>query len=118
MFPLHAAWESVNSRYPVSYEAFKEAVSGWEIHPVYVDGKTAGAVLVDGPEIHACILPFAQGRWLGRKQLRLINVAIEKYGFAQTKATTPAGEDFVKRLGFVKHGNLYKRTEKWALKQS
>ena len=75
----------------------------------------AGAVLVIGPDIHACILPFAKGRWMSRKHIRLIDSIIDKYGYAQTSATTDDGRDFVQRLGFVQHGKNFRRTEKWAL---
>lgn len=115
---LRAAWESVNDRFPISFDDFKKAVAEWEINPVYVDGLPAGALMVNGPDIHACVLPFAHGRWLGKKQLRILNRVIEKHGFAQTKATTKAGEYFVKRLGFVEYGNSFRRTQKWAWNQS
>ena len=79
-----------------------------------VDGQIAGALIVSGCEIHACILPQFKGRWLSRKELRIMNAVIEKHGYAQTSATTEEGEKFVHRLGFVKHGNTFRRLQKWA----
>jgi Zn-finger nucleic acid-binding protein len=112
--PLEAAWLSVSTRLPIEFEAFSYAVDLWDLHPVVVQGETAGALLTKGPEIHACILPEYKGRWLTRKELRILNQIIEKHGYAQTSATTLDGEYFVNRLGFVKHGEVYRKERKWA----
>jgi Zn-finger nucleic acid-binding protein len=85
-----------------------------EVNPVYVGSEVAGALIVSGHEIHACILPKFKGRWLSRKELRIMNAVIEKHGYAQTSATTAEGEVFVKRLGFVKHGETFRRLQSWA----
>lgn len=118
MTHLEAAWESVNTRHPIGLAMFCESVKDWTVYPVTVDGQVAGAVLTDGPEIHACILPFAHGKWLGRWVLRLINELIEQHGYAQTHASTAVGVEFVTRLGFTPHDDAFRRTTKWALKQS
>lgn len=114
MSPLEAAWLSVSTRLPIEFEAFSYAVELWDLHPVVVQGEIAGALLTNGADIHACILPEYKGRWLTRKELRVLNQIIENYGYAQTSATTLDGEYFVKRLGFVKHGEVYRKERKWA----
>lgn len=118
MKPLEAAYLSAKDRLgEMSLEQFKDAIRDFEIHPVVVDGECAGAILVAGFEIHACVLPSVYGRWVNRAALRLMNDVIEKHGFAQTHALTQAGQEFVERLGFVRHGNGYRRDTKWALRQ-
>ena len=116
MTPLQAAWTSLVDRYPVGFDDFESSLEGWSVYPVHVGTKVAGAILVNGPEIHACILPFAKGKWFGKKAIRVMNDTIEKNGYAQTHATTQEGEEFVLRLGFVRHGQHFRRTAKWALK--
>jgi GNAT superfamily N-acetyltransferase len=115
---LYAAWESVRGRWNIEFDEFAELTKDWVVEPVVVDGKEAGAVLINGVEMHACILPFAQCRWFGKRMYRLINEVIDKHGYAQTHATTQDGIRFIERLGFKKHGESYRRSEKWALKQS
>lgn len=116
MEPLEAAWLSLVGRFPIEYEAFADFAKDCEVNPVYVDGEVAGALIVKGFEIHACILPAFKGKWLTRKELRILNAVIERHGFAQTSTTTQEGEYFVTRLGFVKDGEIYRRFEKWAWK--
>jgi hypothetical protein len=77
------------------------SLANWEVHPVLVDHTVVGAVLIFGPEIHACISD-GYGRWLTKGILRnTLWGVLDEYGYATTSATTPAGEQFVKRLGFV-----------------
>ena len=114
---LKAAWLSLLDRFPVEYEVFLDFANSCEVNPVYVNGQVAGALIVKGSEIHACILPEFKGKWLTRKELRILDSVIDKHGFAQTSATTKDGEYFVSRLGFVKDGEIYRRYEKWASKQ-
>lgn len=118
MDALRAAWRSVASRFPVDWEQFEQGCNGWEVNPVVVGGEVAGAVLVRGAEVHACVLPFAHGKWMGRRELRLINRLIDEHGYAQTRVTTQAGEEFVKRLGFERDGDVFRRRKKWALNRS
>jgi len=104
---LRAAWESCRDRWPVEYEQFAEAMRGWDVEPVEVGGRIVGAVLMRGPEIHACIKPEGFGLWLSRRVLRdtLVRLVAE-HGRAETSVATgnAAGEAFVQRLGFVESG--------------
>lgn len=99
---LRAAYLSALDRLPPgsSFDGFAAALSGWKCYPVKVDSAIVGAVLVNGPEIHACIKPEAFGLWLSRRLLRLIDGAVKSFGYAMTQAATPAGKRFVERLGF------------------
>lgn len=112
--PLQAAWLSMVDRLPITYKQFTDSLEGWTVNPVTVKGATAGALLVKGPELHACILPEFKGLWLSRKELRIMNEVIEKHGYAETSATTDEGAYFVGRLGFIQHGDKYRRLDKWA----
>lgn len=99
---LRAAFISVQARLPAgaTFEEFEAQLGDWECHPVNVDGTLVGSVLVNGPEIHACIQPAGFGRWLSRPLLRLVDASISRFGYALTQAATPDGRRFVERLGF------------------
>lgn len=115
---IDAAYESAAGRMPgITLETFREAVADFEVHPIVVRGETVGALLVSGPEIHACVMPNGHRRWINKALFAVLNAVIDKHGYAQTEATTPAGAAFVEALGFEKQGNIYRSTKKWALKQ-
>lgn len=101
----------------MTFEEFEQATSGFEVTPMYVDGKISGAVIVKENHIHACILPEYSGRWFSRKAAKILNRIIEKYGEATTSATTPDGEKFVLGLGFIKDGDIYRSKKKWESKR-
>jgi GNAT superfamily N-acetyltransferase len=108
MDAVEAAYLSASDRLRgIGVEQFRQMLESWDVHEIKVGGDVVGAVLVNGPEIHACILPQAQGRWIGRAQLRILNNVIKKHGYAKTTATTPTGREFVSRLGFHRHGEDY-----------
>lgn len=113
MTALEAAYESLKDRWPGTFAQFCEAAQGWEVHAVTLDGRTVGAIAVNGPEIHACIAE-GFGRWFRKEQAEILNDVIEKHGYAQTRATTEAGRRFVQRLGFEPHGDAFRRYTKWA----
>lgn len=108
MDALNIAYQSAADRMPgVTLEQFRAALAGAEVHPVTVDGNTAGAVIVQGAEVHACVLPWACGRWMSRAMLRVLDDVIARHGRAETSATTEAGRKFVQRLGFVPSGDKW-----------
>ena len=108
MDAVEAAYLSASDRLRgVGLPEFREMLRAWDVHEIKAGGDIVGAVLVKGPEIHACILPKAQGRWIGRPQLRILNNVIKKHGYAKTSATTPGGKEFVERLGFHAEGADY-----------
>ena len=114
---MFAAWRSVLPRFEIEFDDFCQSLSGWDCHPVHVDGAVVGAILVNGPEIHACVIPEVAGRWMSRSALRVLNDVIDKNGYARTTATTDKGREFVERLGFELVGDEYVRSTKWALKR-
>ena len=97
---LRMAWESVKGRSDVSWEQFAELPM--ECHDVTVDGRDVGAILVIGPEIHACILPEGFGRWCNRRAVRILNDVIRRHGYATTSVAegNEDGARFVERFGF------------------
>jgi len=115
MTPLEAAWESLKDRAPHwTFEQFRQDTKGFDVFPVVVNSRLAGAIMVNGPEIHACILPFAHRRWFNKWAAGILNSVIEKHGFAQTHATTDAGCQFVNRLGFeLQPDGAFVRRTKW-----
>lgn len=114
MHALRVAYESAEARMPgVGFDAFAQALEDAEVHPVKVAGECVGAVIVKGNEIHACVLPEASGRWFTRREARVLNDVIDRYGFATTTATTPAGVEFVRRLGFTRCGDIWKKETKY-----
>jgi hypothetical protein len=107
---ITAAYMSAQARMgAVTLDEFRAAVKDCAVHPVSVQGKIAGAVIVNGAEVHACILPWAHKRWFGRGQARILNDIIAKHGYATTSATTAAGREFVERLGFKRAGQGYRK---------
>lgn len=113
MTPLEAAYESAKPRMDLSFEEFERAVKGAEIHPLEVHGETAGAIIVIGPEIHVCVLPQYERRWANKKAAAVLNGVIEKHGYATTKPSTPKGEEFIKRVGFVNCGTYWKKDTRY-----
>ena len=109
MDAVEAAYMSAADRLGVSLDDFRDAVKACEVHPVTVSGKTAGAVIVNGSEVHACILPWARGVWFKRPQARILNDIIARFGYATTSATTKAGREFVERLGFQNTPTGYRK---------
>lgn len=105
---IAAAYESAVDRLGgMTLEEFRGAMAKCRVYPVRVDGKIAGAIVADGNELHACILPWAHGLWFSRTAARILNDVIARYGYAKTQATTMAGKEFVERLGFVFRGDCY-----------
>ena len=105
---VEAAYNSASDRMPgVSLEEFAKALESSDVHPVCVRGKCVGAVIVNGCEIHACILESARGLWFGRKQAQILSAVLQKHGVAATRATTEHGVKFVQRLGFRQFGSLW-----------
>jgi hypothetical protein len=114
MDAVRAAYDSLSDRAPwVSFEDFERFAEKCEVHPIVVGGQCAGALVVQGPEIHACILPWAHKRWLNRTALSIMNEVISKHGKAITRATTEAGRQFVERLGFKPEGDIYVRSAQY-----
>jgi len=114
---LIEAFESTKDRINITYEQFKEDTKDFEITPVYYKNEVIGAMLVKENHVHACIKPQYKGKWFGRVALRVISKIIEEYGEAITSATTEDGRKIVESLGFIKDGDVYRSTKKWALKQ-
>jgi hypothetical protein len=112
---INAAWQSLSERCSITHTEFLQFAKKCDVYSVICNNVIAGAVLVIGPNIHACILPFAKGKWMNRKHLRIINAIIDKHGYAQTSATTDDGKYFVTRLGFIQDGSNFIRKKKWAL---
>jgi hypothetical protein len=101
---LVLAYKSAQSRLPISLSEFLESLEEWEVYPIVVDHTVVGSVLMYGTEIHACINE-GYGRWLSKRVLRnTLEKILDKYGYATTSATTPAGVQFVTRLGFQELG--------------
>ncbi len=104
MTALEAAWQSAKDRMPgVDFDQFCESVEGWRVVPVVVKRETVGALLINGPEIHACVLPLAHKRWVSRSLLAELDTVIQEHGYAITRVdeSREPGRHFVNRLGFV-----------------
>ena len=105
---IAAAYKASADRMPgVSLQQFSAALAGSVVHPVVTDGECVGAVIVARHEIHACVLPKVRGRWFGKQHLRILAGVLQRYGVAATTATTAAGVEFVKRLGFRQFGEVW-----------
>ena len=114
----NCAYESMVERgCNVSREAFDQLVCTHKIVPVRVLGVIKGAVMIDGPEIHACIVESVHKRWMTRTILRLLDQLRMTYGYAQTSVLrgNQIGVCFVLRLGFKPYQILENKTVyRWA----
>lgn len=115
---LVCAHESLVDRASVSLAQFMSYCAGWSVVPVDVAGKPVGALLINGPEIHACIVKEAHGLWMSRKVFRVIDQIIDSYGYASSRAQTEAGHKFLERMGFVEHDRdgfviVYRKVKKY-----
>lgn len=116
---LKEAYESAKDRLgDMTLDQFVDQLKDAKCHPMFVNGKVCGAVIVKKNIIHACILPWAKNRWFSKKAARILNRVIDEYGEAVTSATTEEGKKFVERLGFEYDGERYRSKKKWVLKQS
>lgn len=100
---LEIAYLSICARCDVPRDIFFRFFENWETYPVYVEGLQVGSILMDGPEIHACILPNGFGRWFTKKVYRDVFLCrLKIYGKLITSVSTnnSIGNQFVKRLGF------------------
>lgn len=99
---LRTAWESLHPRSSVSYRDFCALAQRGQVHDIFLDGLDVGAILVIGPEIHACIKPAGFGRWFNKRAKAILTEVIARHGHATTTVTAgnETGHRFVTRLGF------------------
>jgi hypothetical protein len=100
---LLTAYEATAPRLNATFEQFQQAAKDFEVIPVTVDGKTVGAILRNGPELHACIKPEGFKRWFRKEAKGILEETIARHGYAMTRVMegNEIGDAFVKRLGFV-----------------
>lgn len=82
---------------------FIRAFDGWKVIPAMHGGEVVAAVLIRGDEIHAASI--APGKWITRRLVReSIGEILREHGKCTTTVmrNNPAGDAFVRRLGFVK----------------
>jgi len=87
----------------MSFADFATATEFFQKTPVYLNGEVVGAILTNGPEIHACILPKGFKRWCSRGLIRdTLEKIIKQHGYATTSVEVgnEVGDAFVKRWGF------------------
>lgn len=107
MTPLEAAYQSIGNRANITFGQFQESVKSWEVFPVFVKDNVAGAILLNGEEVHACILAKYKCKWLNKSLYKQVFVnRLKQYGKLKTSVliTCNEGAEFVARCGFVKVG--------------
>jgi hypothetical protein len=106
---IRAAWDASRWQFApdYTYDQFADAISDWECWPVEVGGEMAGALLVKGCEIHACIKPEFFRRWATPGMYRRVMRHKALYGRLVTRVNVDhdAGREFVERFGFTMTGN-------------
>ena len=106
---LSSAWQASRWQFPDDYTEldFIGDLADWDAWPVIVGGELAGAVLVKGPEMHACILPRFFGRWASPSMYRRVLEHKKQHGRLVTTVNVDhdAGREFVERFGFTMTGN-------------
>lgn len=100
---LAMVYASVRNRTGMGFEAYAEAVKGYDVLPILEGQELIGGVLLKRNELHVgCIKkPKASARRYIREYL---NKVLDIYGFAITSVQTQnsVGMRFCQRLGFVK----------------
>ncbi len=103
-----AAFKSTAKRVEwMTLDDFRQIIKDAEIEPVRVGGQVVGAIVILGAEIHACILPEFRGLWMSKRTLSTLLRVVQNHGYAKTTATTDEGRYFVKRLGFIREGDVF-----------
>ena len=101
---IEAAWDASKWQFPSGYgfDDFMADTSGWDVWPVVVDGVLAGAILVNGPELHCCIKPEFFRRWATPGMYRRVMRHKALHGRLMTKVNVDhdSGREFVERFGF------------------
>lgn len=103
MTALRAAWEASAWQFKdTTFDDFAAMVADWECWPVEVCGEMAGAILVKGCEMHACIKPDYFRRWATPGLYRRVLRRLRDCGKLTTSVRDghDAGHDFVARIGF------------------
>ena len=102
----------------ITFKSFKKRLKEWFVFGVEKDSKMIGMGMLNKGEIHFCIKPEYQGRWLTRGLLKQINSLdiryttvgtgnaekqrfVEKIGFEPVKTE---GENIIYQLNSLKHG--------------
>ena len=101
---IESAWDASKWQFPPGYgfDDFAADTSSWDVWPVVVDGVLAGAILVNGPELHCCIKPEFFRRWATLGMYRRVMRHKALHGRLVTKVNVDhdAGREFVERFGF------------------
>lgn len=86
----------------ISFNQMVENLKDWKVLAVKRNSDTIGMVIVKGYEIHVCILPEYQGRWLTKGLIK----DIDQLGIKCTSAHVDnlQAQRFIERMGFVKTG--------------
>ena len=85
---------------PDSYglEKIEKALKDWDVLSVCRKDKPIGVCIIKDREIHFCILPEYQGRWLTKGLLKEISLLDFEYTTVPTDNFEK--QDFVERMGF------------------
>lgn len=106
---LSSAWQASRWQFQDDYteQDFIDGLADWDAWPVMVGGELAGAMMVKGPEMHACILPRFFGRWASLSMYRRVMRHKALHGRLVTTVNVDhdAGREFVERFGFTVTGN-------------
>jgi hypothetical protein len=103
MTPLECVFASVQSRIQCDYAVFERAFTDFELVPIWYRGKTVGAVMRRGPEVHIAIEPTYQGRiWLRPVLQHELQETIKRFGRAVTSVSNDhvIGHRLARLLGF------------------
>lgn len=90
-----------------SYEAYKAAMSDWDVRLIDKDGHGIGAAYTKGPEFHISILPEWRGKWMTRRILK--EIIPDPVAVTQVQVGHEDVSDMLKRLGFEKRSEVYVR---------
>ncbi len=81
-----------------------QALAGWSLIPIVVNGKERGGAILRGTEIHVALSPEWRGRTITRARAReFLEPLMAGFGFLTTRAIAGAGHHrFLSGIGFKK----------------
>lgn len=100
---LRMGYAATDWREPMSFDAYRAALAGWELRPVLRQGVPIGAAFFKAGEVHVSILPAFRKRWATRGFLADLFAHAALGGEVKTRIAE--GHEYMvgvmQRLGFV-----------------
>jgi len=102
--PVECVYRAISHRLNgMTYPQFQLATMLWEFVPISHQGRTCGAIMKNGMQVHIAIEPESQSKkWLRGVMRKELSKVIDEYGMAETQVmeSHEVGHRLAKLLGF------------------